>query len=227
MAYEIGKRIELTLTLKGEYGYTKSYGWTSTDYTIYKMVDADGTVFVWNTSTVMGIEGTDAKGHWTFDGVHKGDSFHAKATIKGFGEYKGEGQIELTRVKVLAIEHAPEKVYAKKTVPTREEQLSSLGEGDFTWKMPYRQFKEHYADCETLTGSYEDTGREKFITVIIRDGRLKASGVRGEHFSGYELTNAKGMKCTYRAVSEENAIKRANKEYPNEGWTCTHIYSYR
>lgn len=223
--YEIGKRVELTLTLIGEYDYTKTYGWKTTTYTIYKLTGADDEVFVWNTSSSLGIERTDARGDWFFEAVKKGDTCVCKATVKGFSTYKGEAQTELTRVKCISIDHAPEM--PKKTVPTREEQLASLMEGDFTWEMPYRQYKEHYADCEILTGSYVERGWDKFVTIIVREGRLKASGVRGEHFSGYELTNEKGEKLTYRAVNEENALRRAEKEYPNEGWTCTHIYRYR
>ena len=108
--------------------------------------------------------------------------------------------------------------------------MESLGEGDRLWEMPYRQYKMHYADCETLAGSYREIERGRdagsYITIILREGRLKASGVRGEHYSGYCCENEKGEKVTYRAVSEENAVKRANKEFPGHTWEVVKIYRY-
>ena len=98
--------------------------------------------------------------------------------------------------------------------------------------MPYKQYKEHYSDCETLAGTYkdkDDMGRRIYatITVIIREGRLKNSGTRFQHYSGYQFTNENGKYITYRAVSEENAKKRCEKENPNHTWECTKIYNYR
>ena len=56
---------------------------------------------------------------------------------------------------------------------------------------------------------------------------MKASGVRGEHYSGYEMQNEIGQKCTYRAVSEENAMKRIKKDFPDHTWECVKIYQYQ
>ena len=94
--------------------------------------------------------------------------------------------------------------------------------------MKYRQYKKHYADCETVAGSYDDGGGhyEATIDVIIRNGRLKASGVRGKFYRGYQMQNESGEMVTYRAVSEENALRRANKEYPDHEWECVKIYDY-
>ena len=226
--YEIGKRVELALTVTGKYNYETHFNWTTTTMTVYKFKDADGEVFVWKTASLLGIEGINERGDYSWDGAHKGDSVKIKATIKAHGEYKGELQTELTRCKAISIEHAPKK-------PTKEElqakkaneQLSSLSGEDFIWTMPYKQYKEHYADCETVAGSFERRHGKAIITVIVREGRLKASGTRGKHYKGYQFTNANGEHITYRAVSEENALRRVNKEFPGEGWECTKIYSYR
>jgi hypothetical protein len=231
--YEVGKRVELALTLTGIYGYTKHYHYRAISHTVYKFVDAEGTVFVWDTSSALGIESTDASGIATYDGVRKGDSCVVLATIKGEGEYRGEAQIELTRAKLISVDHAP-------VLPTKEElqaarkaeQLASLMEGDFVWeRMDYKQYKEHYADCETVAGSFFRNRYGNYIDVIIRAGRLKASGVRGKHYSGYELhfdLDGERVYTPFRAVSEENAIKQLMKEYPNaKNITCDKIYNYR
>lgn len=34
-------------------------------------------------------------------------------------------------------------------------------------------------------------------------------------------------RTVYRAVSEENALRRCEKDFPGEGWRCTKIYDYR
>lgn len=33
---------------------------------------------------------------------------------------------------------------------TRAQQLESMKEGDKVYRMPYRQYKQHYADCEKV-----------------------------------------------------------------------------
>ena len=228
MSYEVGKRVEAVLKLIGEYNYTTHFNWTTTTMTVYKFKDADGEILVWKTASILGIEGTDENGDMTWDGAHKGDTVKVKATIKGEGEYKGEKQVELTRVKCISIEHAPEEPTKEERIAAKaEEQVASLKGEDFIWTMPYKQYKEHYADCETVAGSFHYRYGKALITVIIREGRLKPSGTRGRYYSGYQFTNAKGELITYRAVSEENAMRRVNKDFPGEGWKCTRIYTYR
>lgn len=61
---------------------------------------------------------------------------------------------------------------------------------------------------------------------------MKASGVRGKHFAGYEIefTDADGKIgfAPYRAVSVENAIKQAQKDFPEgKDFHCRKIYFYR
>ena len=232
---EIGKRYELNLTLKREYSFVSHYGYREQENYIYTMEDENGNVFVWKTTSVIGMDDVDKKGNWTFNGVHKNDSFKCKATVKDHSEYKGTKQTVLTRVKVLSIDHVPTKEELDEI--KRAEQLKSLKEGDVTWQMPYKQYKEHYSDCETLAGSYleaDHTVQRWYpeITVIIRAGRLVNSGVRFKTYKGYEFTwtdeDGKEWKTCYRAVSEENAEKRFKKEHPEAvSAECTKIYDYK
>ena len=127
-----------------------------------------------------------------------------------------------------------ETVSYKSTKEEREEmearkQRESLADGDMVWRMPYKQYKDHYSDCETIKGSYEfDERKGSFIEVIIRAGRLKNSGVRGEHFSGYQFRTDDEKLVCYRAVSEENARKQMKKDFPqsDESWECVQIFRY-
>lgn len=91
--------------------------------------------------------------------------------------------------------------------------------------MKYSRYKKHYSDCETIKGSYNKYSRT--IDVIIPEGRMKASGVRGQQFNGYEFefTNSEGtFKTTYRAVCKENAIKRLIKDFKPTNYELIHIY---
>ena len=229
--YEIGKRINLTLTLVGEFKFNSYFGYRTIENTVYKMQDEDGNVLVWKTSSgILGIDVLNEQGDMIgFNGVHRNDRFTCKATVKEIGEYKGEPQTVLTRVKVLSIDHAPTKREIDEQ--KAQEQLDSLGDGDIVWRMPYKQYKEHYSDCETVAGSFDNGEqyhtRTATIKVIIRAGRLVPSGTRGKFYSGYEFTNGQGGKVVYRAVSEENALRRCEKEFPDESWKCTKIYNYR
>lgn len=89
-----------------------------------------------------------------------------------------------------------------------------------TKMMHYSQYKKHYADCETVPGSYDKV--TKNILVLLPEGRIKPSGVRGKRFSGYQigLTDQDGKHgyCTYRAVSKENAMKQHIKWCKENGW---------
>lgn len=222
---EIGKRITAEVKLVGEYSYETTFGYYPTTNYIYTMQDAEGNILVWKTTAILAINTVRADGETVdTDIIRKGDTMTISGTVKEHSEYRGTAQTVLTRCKYTLIAHKPDEVAIK-----REQQMQSLAEGDRVWEMPYRQYKAHYADCETVAGSYDDhEGRDHAtIKVIIREGRLKNSGVRGEHYSGYRCTAADGTTITYRAVCEENALKRAAKEFPNcTGWECTHIYRY-
>jgi len=52
-------------------------------------------------------------------------------------------------------------------------------------RMFYGTYKKHYADCETLPGSYDKI--TKSIIVLIPDGRMKKSGTRGAILSLYPI----------------------------------------
>ena len=217
----IGDKINITLTLVSEYTFSTIYG----EKVIYVMKDSEDNVFVWNTTSFLGIEGTDSRGNWKFENVNRGDSFVCKASIKEHSEYKGTKQTVIVRVKVVSISHVPTK--AERDAEKAKEQVASLSGRDFIWKnMPYKQFKEHYSDCETVAGSFKrlEFSGEATIDVIIREGRLKNSGVRGQHFHGYQLKNNKGEVISFRAVCEENAIKQAVKMFGDHGWTCVKIW---
>lgn len=78
-------------------------------------------------------------------------------------------------------------------------------------RMFYRMYKNHYADCETIPGSYDKA--TKSIEVVIPDGRMKKSGTRGQRykwleFHGIENGTGRKVRITIKATCLENAIKR-------------------
>lgn len=78
-------------------------------------------------------------------------------------------------------------------------------------RMTYRQFKTSYADCETVPGSYNKSS--KTIIVLIPEGRMKKSGVRGQSFryiwfNGIRKTDGSTARICIKATCIENAIKR-------------------
>ena len=87
-------------------------------------------------------------------------------------------------------------------------------------RMRYSQYKNHYSDCHTVPGSYDKTTRS--IEVILPEGRIKPSGVRGKRFHGYQIgladKDGKHHYCTYRAVSEENAMRQHIAWCKENGW---------
>lgn len=81
-------------------------------------------------------------------------------------------------------------------------------------RMHYSRYKKHYSDCETEKESYDKS--TKTIVVIIPNGRMKKSGVRGKSFYGYKFrfTTKEGtFTVTYRAVCQENAVKNLIKDF--------------
>lgn len=235
-------RIEITVTMNGIYSYERpAYGYGTETAYIYNMETEDGAVYVWKTTSFMtlrvesdqknGMEYEEKTGKWfAHQKINKGDVIRITASVKGESEYKGQPQTELTRVKVVERTFkgtTREEIKAAK----KQEQLDSLQTGDAIWRgMKYKQYKEHYSDCETVCDSFRrnDWG-ESFVDVILRADRLKASGVRGQHFSGYEFyvtENGETTKVCYRAVNEDNAFKRCQKEFPNAEIEVGKIYPY-
>lgn len=211
---EVGKRYEMTLTLKKRFSFPVTIGWKTEDMYIYSFEDADSNVYIWKTTASMGMDKEvpikNGDSRWEYDFVNNGDTAVVKATVKEHSEYKGIEQTVLSRVTVKSISHVPTKYEINEQ--RRIEQLKTLAEGDFVWHMPYRQYKSHYADCETLANSY--SREDATIGVIIRNGRLVNSGVRGKHFGGYVFT-VDGKNVSYRAVSWENAEKRCRADFPD------------
>ena len=242
------ERIKLEVKLTGRFDYSKPgyCPWQTVYMSIYKFVDASGKVYVWNTSGTLFQKvfteeekhdgcwcNTDGKGRRYYEQfITKGSKLVISASVKGEGEYKGEPQTELTRVKVEEIlflaeseEEKAARLEAEKEAK-KQAQLDSITENDLVWTMPYSQYKAHYADCETVIDSFEkhetEYGRATSpatIKVIIREGRLKNSGVRGKHFSNYWIEfvlngNYIHSEC-YRAVCVENAIEQAKKRHPD------------
>lgn len=227
---EVGKRIAITAKLVNDYTFTSRFGWAEQTNTIYTFEDENGNVYCWKTSGTLGMDQhvlRDGMRDYSYDCVRRGDTFTCKATVKEHSEYRGTKQTVVTRVKVESISHVPTKEELDEQ--KAKEQVASLADGDFVWRMPYKQYKDHYEDCETVAGSFRrpDHG-ESTIEVIIRAGRLVPSGVRGKHYSGYQFkTNDDKLVC-YRAISEETARRQLLKDFPDGSeWPCVKIFDYR
>ena len=220
-------RIKATGVLTGKYSFERpAYGYGTETVSIYKITGEDGTVYVWKTTGVLGMQyevpyGTlgaylidsEKEKAWAWRSPSKGDTITFTASVKGISEYKGEEQTELQRVKVTEIISKPEPEHKKR-------EIAPLEAGDQVIKMPYKQYKDHYSDCETVPNSFfrdEHTG-DSTIDVVVRAGRLKASGVRGQKFMNYIFTGTENGKAgTYSAwaVCEGNARKQLAKSFPD------------
>lgn len=214
----VGQRVSVEVVLVNDYSYVDyAYSYYGTTHYIYTMKDSEGNVYVWKTTSALIIYSQDGD----MDNVtciRKGDTMIISGTVKEHSEYKGEKQTVLTRCKFSLVARKQNEQETK-----AKAQKSSLAEGDFVWEMPYRQYKEHYSDCETVVGSYDEDLRT--IQVIIRNGRLKNSGTRGKHFMVFKFKFADGKYACFRAVSEENAEKQMLKLYPNaEGYTYEYVH---
>jgi hypothetical protein len=234
---EIGKRVTVAVTYKKSFSfvdYKYSY-YGTTNYT-HIFEDGEGNTIVWKSTNPVeyvndGSENPNRKGDLEF--IPEGSAVELAGTVKEHGMYKDTEQTVVTRCKFKLVERA--KTKRELDAQKAEEQMASITDGDEIWEMPYSQYKEHYADCETVIGSYNDhcdthgsCRSRPTIKVIIREGRLKASGVRGKHFKGWEFTSPEGKITCYRAVSEENARKQMMKDFPNAAeWKCTRIYDHR
>lgn len=215
-------RIELEVKFVKQAHYERpAYGYGYETVYIYKFEDSEGKIYVWKTTTILKKDGMDGEYDIMYTRPasevfpYVGARIKIKATVKEESEYHGEKQTVINRVKVVdIIENGLSKEEKKESY--KQKQLDSLKGGDFIWKkMPYRQYKNHYADCEKVVGSYSEDGT---VDVIIREGRLKNSGVRGEHIDVYVFRNENNEPRCYRAVSVENAYARLIKDYPDHEW---------
>lgn len=212
-------RIEREAKLVKETGfYRRKFSGYGDEYVnIYIMSDGD-TTYMWKTTADLMHEVVHENGNVEMYFPKAGDVIRIKATIKGETEYNGKPQTEVNRVKVT-------EVICKYKEMKYAEQINSLEDGDFIWQgMPYRQYKESYSDCEVVIDSFDDHDgkRPATVDVIIRKGRVKPSGTRGEKFAYYVLESDDGRVHTYKAVCEDNAITRAEKELGGN-WCVKHV----
>lgn len=163
------------------------------DMFIHKFEDNNKNIYIWKTSKR--------------DMPYYGTILKLYGIIKEHNQYKDEEQTALTRCKIEVI-----KTKAEIDKELANKQMESLNKGDKILYMTYRNYKEHYSDCEAVKGSFRS--RDCTIGVIVREGRLKNSGVRGKHFYGFEFRTFDNKRVCYRAVSEENARKTMLKDFP-------------
>lgn len=77
-------------------------------------------------------------------------------------------------------------------------------------KMLYSGYKKSYSDCEIVPGTYDKA--TKTIDVIIPDGRMKKSGVRGKtykymYFDGIENGTNRKVRVCVKSIDRDHAIK--------------------
>ena len=189
---------------------------------VHTFEDADGNTFVWKTSSPLNMKVTEGSEE-LFRPVTVDSVLTICGTVKGHGEYKGVPQIELSRVVVKSVSVwglSPEEIQKEKEDMIKaiaKEQRESLKDGDQIMTVDYKRYKDHYADCEVIKGSYRRTPLgTSYVDIIVREGRLVPSGVRGKRFHNWDLHRG-GETVNYTAVDYEHAVKRANKEL-GEGW---------
>lgn len=228
---EIGKRITITATYKKRFEYTDyKFSYYGTTHFTHIFEDLKGNTIVWKSTNMVETIVDDA---YAF--IPEGSTVELIGTVKEHDTFKDQEQTVVTRCKFKLIERAKTKLEIQEE--KAKAQMDSIGEHDLIWEMPYRQYKEHYSDCETVIGSFDNHEDSHgnchgvpTIKVIIREGRLKKSGTRGEHFYGFAFASSADCEngLVYRAVCEENAWKRFLKDHPDcENWVCVRIYDYR
>jgi len=214
-------RIEATVTVTGHFTYdAPAFGapWKNERHHIWKMVSDDGTLYVWKTTSWPGK-------------LAKGDVIKIAASFKCMKEYNGVMETEVSRVKVIeklfdAEADREAKRLAKEAAKeaAKKALLDSVTDGDEIITMGYRRYKEHYADCETVPDSYkENVDRRGFriseptIDVIVRAGRMKASGTRGKNFATWIIEgelNGETVRRYVYAICPDNAKARVVREIP-------------
>lgn len=212
------EKLIVKATYVKSYSFSNYYGTTN----IHKFVDEQGNVLVWKTSNLVEWVNGDS-----YEFIPEGSVVEIKCTVKDHTEYNNEQQTSVIRCTFSLIEKA--KTKQEKAEEKRKTQITDLKDGDQIVTMTYKNYKEHYSDCETVAGSFTTNYGRAEISVIIRSGRMVPSGVRGEHFYGFLLQNKiTGMKSCFRAVCEENAFKQAKRQgYDIAEWECVKVYDYR
>ena len=228
---QIGKRITVTAIYKARFEYTDyKFSYYGTTHFTHIFEDVEGNTIVWKSTNMVEYLNGDC-----YEFITKGSTVELTGSVKDHSIYKETEQTVVTRCKFKLIERA--KTENEIRQEKAEAQNASIGENDFVWEMPYKQYKEHYSDCETIIGSFDRHEDSRgnchgvpTIKVIIREGRLKNSGTRGQHFYGFSYAPSTDCESgiTYRAVCEENARKRFLKDHPDrEDWVLVRIYDYR
>lgn len=85
-------------------------------------------------------------------------------------------------------------------------------------RMSYRQYKQHYSDCN----AHDYNASDKTIEVDIPYGRMKASGVRGRKYDTFifKATDGENVgEIKYKAMSKDNALKQHKKYCKENGYT--------
>ena len=212
------ERITVRATFVKESGFSGYYDYVH----VYIFNDDNDNCLVWKTTSDLYIEKNGENSP-----IERGDYVELTGTVKEHVVYKGEKkQTNLNRCKVryIGAKAIPESYKTKHDIwlenkdNLKTQQLLSIKAGDQILRgIPYRQYKEHYSDCETLIDSFScDSCGRKCIDVIVRDGRLVNSGVRGKHYNSYEfMDNASNRAFYFKAVSEENARKQMKKALPD------------
>lgn len=228
---EVGKRITIAATYKKRSEYMDyKFSYCGTTHFIHIFEDAEGNTIVWKSTNM--VEYID---HDEFKFIPEGSKVELTGSVKEHSVYKDAEQTVVTRCKFKMIERAKTEYEIQQEKAAT--QMASIGENDLVWEMPYRQYKGHYSDCETVIGSFDrhedsrgNAHGDPTIKVIIREGRLKASGVRGQHFYGFSFAPSEDCTSgvTYRAVCEENARKQLLKDFPDrKDWVCIRVFDYR
>jgi hypothetical protein len=93
--------IKVTFAKRFHYEAPKYGGFGTETRTVYLFTDGKGNKLVWNTSASLGRETTDERGFTNFYPVEEGEEITIRATVKKLGEYRGERQTELQRVKLV------------------------------------------------------------------------------------------------------------------------------
>lgn len=185
-------------------------------------------IYTWSTSSYADYWDENDK---FLDTVREGDIVEFDCRITNtVKEYKGIEQTKIMRCRNFKkISH--EKTFderkaeeeAKKELERenrKKTQLDSISENDIVWTMAYSRYKKFYGDCETLIDSYRegDNCKPSTITVIIRNGRLKNSGVRGQQYSYFIFCNEEGKTMHIKAISEDSAKRQVAKKFKGEKW---------
>lgn len=162
----------------------------------------DGRVYTWKTTTILTCGDEQ---------IERNSVIKITATVKGERTYKGEEQTMLTRVKVNEVLEQGMTKEEWLELKRKEQLEKAVASGAFLYETKYSAYKEHYADCDTLINSFNECTRT--VVVIVPEGRMKASGVRGRKFASYLFytTDKKHCRCKY-AVSSENALKQLARE---------------